>query len=480
MRRFIALVATLLVSLPFTFSQPADLTQRLTAHVEFLTSPTLEGRKAGSSGGRMAAEYISNEFDALGLKPFERADFFHPFTATFQDGVFQNVVARIDGTDKDKYIIIGAHYDHLGIQKEELYPGANDNASGTAALIELARLFTMMNYKPTHTLIFAAFDAEEIGLFGSEDLAQRFNKRDVRVMVNMDMIGMLQGGTLTIEGVGTLNGAEGIIDNVAAKNNLQVKKKRFETSLLTATDTKSFAEKNIPTLSLTTGSDSAYHEPEDTASRIDYKGLADITLALADLVVELDHTQEVASSGKVARKHNSGNNALRLGVAYGWGSNYHSYPGAAIRGKEAAAWNFGLSALYAHKYFGFRTGLSYEHRKALTPADTNNPFGAARTITTGAVTIPAELMIKTKGATCIYLAGGGYYSLNILGKQDGGIYGLAQLGLNAREYGLQWSFGVSIANFFIEANNRYALTPVYVTGPAIHNRTNYCTVGLYF
>jgi hypothetical protein len=142
MKRFLLLVATLGASLLFAFAQPEGMSQRLQEHVEFLTSPTLEGRKAGSTGARLAAEYIGNEFGSLGLKPFERADYFHPFTTAFQDGVFRNVVARIDGINRDKYIVIGAHYDHLGIEDEELHPGANDNASGTAALIELARLFS--------------------------------------------------------------------------------------------------------------------------------------------------------------------------------------------------------------------------------------------------------------------------------------------------------------------------------------------------
>lgn len=480
MKRFLLLVATLGASLLFAFAQPEGMSQRLEEHVEFLTSPTLEGRKAGSTGARLAAEYIGNEFGSLGLKPFERADYFHPFTTAFQDGVFRNVVARIDGINRDKYIVIGAHYDHLGIEDEELHPGANDNASGTAALIELARLFSAMNYKPTHTLIFAAFDAEEIGLHGSQDLADRLRTEDVKVMINMDMVGRLGKEGLIVEGVGTLNGSEDIIARVAKNNGLEIKTKRFETSLLTATDTESFAQKNIPTLSLTTGDDSAYHKPEDEASRINYNGLATITKSLAEMIVAIDQAPEVASSGKVARKHNSGNNNLLLGITYAWGSNHHLYPGTAIQGRQARAWNLGLSALYTYKYFGFRTGITYEQRKALTPQDIDEPFGPAQTITTGAVTIPVEFMLKTKGSSCLYATVGGYFSHNLLAKQDGVDSSVDYLGLETQEYGWQWSLGVRMANFYIEGHNRYALTPVYSFGPTIYNRTSYCTIGLYF
>lgn len=467
-------------SLLFAFAQPTGLSKRLQDHIEYLTDDNLQGRKAGTRGGKLAAEYIRGEFESLGLEPFERGDYFHPFTTILEDGTFRNVVARIDGTQRDKYIIIGAHYDHLGVEDEEIYPGANDNASGTAALLELARLFTQMNYKPSHTLIFVAFDAEEIGLYGSKDFAERFNADDVKVMINLDMVGTLNQSELSIEGVGTLKGVEAIIDEVAATNNLSIKKKAFEKSILTATDTQSFAEQGIPTLSLTTGLDDAYHKPSDTAERIDYNGLATITKSLSEMIVRIDQASEVVTSGKVARKHSSGINRLRVGIAYSRGGNYHLYPGSALQGREADAWNAGLSVLYTHKHFGFRTGATYERRKALTPQDTANPFGPAQTITTNSVTIPAELMLKTKGNSCLYATVGGYYSLGLDALQNDNHCSLESLSLAPYEYGWQWSLGVKLGGFYIEGQNRYGLSPAYTSGPTIYNRTHYCALGIYF
>lgn len=480
MKRLITLVAMLSASLLFAFGQPVGLSERLEDHIGFLTSDNLAGRKAGTRGGRMAAEYIFGEFEKLGLKTFERAEYYHPFTTVLEDGVFRNVVGLIEGINRDEYIVIGAHYDHLGIEDDDIYHGANDNASGTAALLELARIFSEMNYKPTHTLIFAAFDAEEIGLYGSKDLADRFPQGSVKVMINMDMIGTLNQSELSIEGVGTLEGVESIIDQVAKKNGLNIKKKRFETGILTATDTQSFAEHNIPTLSLTTGLDKNYHKPSDTAEKIDYQGLANITQSLAEMIVEIDHTPEVVTSGKVARKHNSGNKNFRFGLTYAGGSNHHEYPGSALQGKQARAWNIGLTALYTYNYVGVRTGATFERRKALTPRDTANPLGAAQTIRTSSVTIPLELMLKTKGSTCLYATAGGYFAYNLDATQDGTQCGLDYLGLAKHELGWQWSLGVRIGGFYIEGQNRYGLTPAYISGPVIYNRTNYCSLGVYF
>lgn len=467
-------------SLLFAFGQQGRLVEQLRTHIEYLTSDYLAGRKAGTPEGYLAGDYIREQFASLGLATFQKGDYFHPFTTFLEDGTFRNVVGSIEGIQSDRYIIIGAHYDHLGISDEEIHPGANDNASGTAALIELARLFTEMNYKPTHTLIFAAFDAEEIGLYGSEELAQRFRREDVKVMVNLDMVGTLSQSTLSIEGVGTLKGVEEVIDKVASKNDLPVKTKRFERSLLTATDTESFAEAGIPTLSLTTGLNGDYHKPSDTADKVDYQGLATITRSVAEIIVAVDQASEVQTSGKVARKHNDGNKTLLLGITYAGGSNHHEYPGAALQGREARAWNLGLSVLYTHNHLGFRTGATYERRRALTPQDTSNPLGAAQTITTSAVTLPLELMLKTKGSSCLYATVGGYYSYNIGYKQNDNPVGGDHLGLANDEYGWQWSLGVRLGGFYIEGQNRYALTPAYTSGPTIYNRTHYCALGLYF
>lgn len=483
MKRFWLTLATLLVSLMCVYGTPrrAQTVAKIKAHIEYLTSSELAGRKAGSEGGYAAGDYIRSEFSSLGLKTFERADYYHNFTTSLEDGVFRNVVGRIDGIDRNSYIVIGAHYDHLGTKRGETYPGADDNASGTAALIEVARLFTQMNYKPTHTLLFAAFDAEEIGLYGSKDLAKRLPEGSVKVMINMDMVGWLGEGALQIEGVGTLNGAEEIVGRVATKNELPVKTKPYERKLLLATDTEPFAKRGCPTLALTTGTDSPYHKPEDTAEKIDYEGIAKIVDFVGELTVAIDTSKEATASGKVAKKHHSGNNNFEWGLSYAFGNNYHHYPDSAIRGREAGAWNVGLKVQYTHKHFGLRVGATYENRKALTPADPADPYGKAQTLSTQGVTIPVELMLKTSGRSSAYLLAGGYWSHTFGAKVNKLSCQPQTLGLNTNEWGWSWGLGVQLGGLFFEATNRYALSSLYTTTPPrILNRTTLCTMGWFF
>lgn len=467
-------------SLLFAFGQDARLVERLRDHVEYLTSEELAGRKAGSTQGHLAGEYIKAQFDECGLLTFERADYFHPFATTWEDGVFRNVVGRISGVNKDSYIVIGAHYDHLGVLGREIHPGADDNASGTAALIEVARIISEKNIRPHHTIIFAAFDAEEIGLYGSDDLAERFPEGSVKAMINMDMVGWLKDGSLNVEGVGTLDGVEEVVYEVAERNQIEVTTKRFERGFLTTTDSESFATRGIPTLSCHTGFESPYHRPEDTAEKIDYEGLALVAQTVADIALEIDSSADITSSGKIARKHRKDTKGLEMGIHTAYGSNYFSYPNTAFVGQSAGAWNAGLSLMYSYKHFGLRVGATYNGRKALVPSDTTNPYSAAEMLSVGSLTVPAELMVRTTGLFSLYATAGAYYSLNLSAKVEDVKYTPAELTLSQEEWGWQWGFGVRIGSLFLESTRRYGITPVYVEGPTIHNRSKYVTLGIVF
>ena len=154
-------LATLGVSM---FSQTRQ--ERLTGHVYYFASDSLRGRAAGSEDAAKAAAYIVNEFKSIGLKPFYE-DWYMPFTKNGNS--YKNVVAVLEGNDpvlKNQYIVIGAHYDHLGVKNGKVYNGADDNASGSAAVIEIARALYANRDKLDRTVVIAAFDAEELGLFG--------------------------------------------------------------------------------------------------------------------------------------------------------------------------------------------------------------------------------------------------------------------------------------------------------------------------
>ncbi|HEX3252928.1 MAG TPA: M20/M25/M40 family metallo-hydrolase [Pyrinomonadaceae bacterium] len=206
-----------------------------------------------------------------------------------------NVVGVLDGSDpvlKNENIIIGAHYDHLGRggegslapQSGEIHHGADDNASGTAGLIELARLFSAQQPKLKRTLIFIAFGGEEEGLLGSNyyvnhPLAPLTNTVG---MINMDMIGRMKDRKLIIGGVGTAKEWRGLLEP----------EKSFELTLnedgVGPSDHSSFYLKQVPVLFFWTGTHNDYHKPSDTWDKINYNDEAKILSLVARLVRDID------------------------------------------------------------------------------------------------------------------------------------------------------------------------------------------------
>lgn len=164
-------------------------------HLAFLASDEMQGRNTGSEQIAKAADYIADQFKSVGIKPYfetYRDDFDAKGTPAF------NVVGVLPGNDpelKDEYVIIGAHYDHIGTAKEvdgdTIANGANDNASGTTTVIELAKHFAAAKTNK-RSIIFALFSAEEKGLLGSEHLAEKLKAEnlDLYVMFNIEMVGV--------------------------------------------------------------------------------------------------------------------------------------------------------------------------------------------------------------------------------------------------------------------------------------------------
>lgn len=164
---------------------------QLLRDIEILSADDMEGRGVGTKGGAKAREYVAKRFTESGIKPFG-ASFVQPFEFTNRANAKiggANVVGYIEGKKfKDKYIVVSAHYDHVGVQKTEIYNGADDNASGTSALFAIAEYFS--KNKPLHTIIFAAFDGEESGLRGARAFvaAPPVAKEKIALNINMDMI----------------------------------------------------------------------------------------------------------------------------------------------------------------------------------------------------------------------------------------------------------------------------------------------------
>ncbi len=164
-------------------------TNQLIADLKVISSDEMGGRRTGTEGNAKARAYLVERFEEEGAKPFQNS-FTHEFSFTSRrtqeemQGV--NVVAQIDGKS-DSVIVITAHYDHLGIRDSLIFNGADDDASGTAALLALADYF--VKEQPNHTLLFAAFDAEEMGLQGARAFVEDSVLMEKVVLnINMDMI----------------------------------------------------------------------------------------------------------------------------------------------------------------------------------------------------------------------------------------------------------------------------------------------------
>jgi len=205
-------------------------------------------------------------------------------------------------------IVLGAHYDHLGYGgansaapgEHAVHHGADDNASGTALLVEVARMLAAAGPFP-RTILFVAFSGEERGLLGSAHYTANaaVPLEDTVAMVNLDMVGRLDGDKIVIHGTGTGTGLEPLVDRLVAARGLTAAK---EPGGFGPSDHSSFYARKIPVLHLFTGSHADYHRPTDTADKINYDGMTRIAGLVADVVRELATAPERPAYIEVASK----------------------------------------------------------------------------------------------------------------------------------------------------------------------------------
>ncbi|HCT54296.1 MAG TPA: hypothetical protein DF712_17750 [Balneola sp.] len=288
---------------------PADIEK----HITFLASDSLQGREAGSANEAIAANYIADHFRDFGLEPAgDNETYFQEFTintavlrnphagedAEGEKLLSKNVVGLLQGTgNSDELIIIGAHYDHLGYgefgslyrgEQERIHNGADDNASGTAGVLELAEYFSAN--RPKKDILFLAFSGEEMGLLGSAYYVDNptVDLENALAMINMDMIGRMVDKKLMIFGIGTADKWEGILDS-ANTGDLDLNLVKDGTG---ASDHTSFYYKDIPVLHYFTDTHADYHRPSDDTEYINMNGTALALHHLVRVIVQLDELQK--------------------------------------------------------------------------------------------------------------------------------------------------------------------------------------------
>ena len=286
-----------LITLSSGCAQPAA-TDLIKAHINVLASDELEGRGTGTAGEEKAAQYIEQYFKKLKLKPLgDNGSYRQYFTfrggvhGTGTEGKAQNIIALLDNGAKNT-VVFGAHFDHLGFGDEgnsldanpkgKIHNGADDNASGVAGILELARRFSDKK-KEAHNFLFICFSGEELGLYGSKYWTEHptMDLGKINYMINLDMVGRLdEKNGLSVSGSGTAPVWEPLLKELS-KDKLLIK---TDSSGTGPSDHTSFYLKNIPVLHFFTGSHSDYHKPSDDADKINAEGEAKILNLIVDLV----------------------------------------------------------------------------------------------------------------------------------------------------------------------------------------------------
>lgn len=267
----------------------------LRGHVAFLSSEELAGRGLGEPGGYTAHRYLASYYTRLGMIPFgEDGTFLQPFEAR-GDKIGRNVLAMIPGTDpklREEFIVIAGHVDHLGRGRSgdgEVYNGADDNASGTAAILEIAEAFTAAPTK--RSIVFFNTDGEESGLLGSRHWVKNptFPVDSIAAFLCMDMIGRSVDDYVFIGGTGTSPAFPDLVDRMTKKFGF---KAEIAEGGQAPTDSAALYKEDCPILFFFTNLHDDYHRPSDDIEKLNFEGLSEITRMIFLTAHELANADE--------------------------------------------------------------------------------------------------------------------------------------------------------------------------------------------
>lgn len=270
----------------------------LAAHVGYLASDELQGRATPSPGLELAAKYIAGEFKKAGLSPFAGGNYLQQATFKSRDGTeyhASNVIGILEGSDptlKETYLILSAHYDHLGtnprIEGDSIYNGANDDASGTAGVIQLA--YALSKAKPRRSIVFIAFCGEERGLLGSRYYGRNpiVPLKQTICQVNLEQIGRFDevGAPEPVKGSMTgfdFSDVGPLFSKAAQTMGTDIQKHpQNSDAFFSRSDNQSLADLGIPAHTICGAYVFPdYHRPSDHADKLDYKTMATLLKGVA-------------------------------------------------------------------------------------------------------------------------------------------------------------------------------------------------------
>ena len=309
MKKFIPAFFLLIVS-PVLTSQIIS-EELVKKHLYSLSSDLMEGRKAGTEGIEKAAQYIENEFKRIGLKKFKNLKTYRQVFKKKDLSLF-NIIGFLEGkSKKDELIVISAHYDHLGIKKsgegDVIFNGANDNASGVAAVLALAEYLSEKNYNE-RSVLFVAFTAEEMGLIGSNYFGKNINPEKIIAGINIEMIGKespFGPKTAWITGFERSDFGKIIQQNLINSNYKVYPDPYVNFNLFFRSDNASLARLGVPAHTFSTSpmdKDLDYHKVSDEASTLDPYTISETIKAIAIGTKSLINGTDSPSRVMISRK----------------------------------------------------------------------------------------------------------------------------------------------------------------------------------
>jgi hypothetical protein len=275
----------------------------LDSHVTTLADDSMEGRRPGTAGGQAAGAYLMRELANRGLVAAgdeDRTTFFQEFGRGYR-----NVLGLWEGSDpelKSQVVVVGAHYDHVGYGSRRtsrggigrVHNGADDNASGTAAVLEAVDAIVQLPVRPKRSILFALWDGEEFGLLGSKHWVSHPTVpiHNVAFAINLDMVGRLREDRLRVIGSRSTLGLRQLVSRQNAELNLHLE---FPWKIRARSDHSPFYDYGIPVLMFHTGLHDDYHTPRDDAELLNPEGMQKVTQLLFNVAWELaDRTERPA------------------------------------------------------------------------------------------------------------------------------------------------------------------------------------------
>jgi hypothetical protein len=282
----------------------------LNENVAVLADDRMEGRQPGTAGGKAAAVYLMKEFASRDLVPagdLEREDYFQSFRSGYR-----NVLGLLPGSDpelKEQVVIVGAHFDHVGRGSSRtsrggvgrIHNGADDNASGTAAVLEVVDAMTRLPQGPKRSVLFALWDGEEIGLLGSKHWISNptVPADKVAFALNLDMVGRLRDEKLQVIGTRSTLGLRQLVSRQNADIGLHLE---FPWKVNAKSDHSTFYDHGIPVLMFHTGLHDDFHTPRDDPELLNAEGMQEVTRLLFHVVWEIADRNERPAFRMTSRK----------------------------------------------------------------------------------------------------------------------------------------------------------------------------------